>query len=396
MTVRSFDRDGSAVTTGPRGQFAHAHHLAHLDVIAPQLAVVRDGVWCVVGNGLSNQTFVEGPEGIIAIDTGESVEEMRAALAMLREHTDRPIVGVIYTHFHYVAGTTAVTAEAGDVEIVGHERIATNIARAGGEIGPAYGRGIVHQFGIGLPDEGPDGLVHVGLGASFRNPAHAPFTNGHIPVTTAVSEPTTVSLAGLTVEITPAPSDADDSVTLWFPELDTAVHNLVWPALFNVFPIRGEEYRDPRVLLTGIDHLLTLAPEHLVGTHGPPLSGRSDIQRRATAARDAIQFLWDQTVRGINRGWTSDEIATRVRLPDHYDDDYLTAERYGVAEHHVRQIHNGLQGWFDGDEAKLFPLPPAERTARLIDGFGGRDAVRDQCRAALDGDDLRWAAELGS
>jgi hypothetical protein len=30
-----------------------------------------------------------------------------------------------------------------------------------------------------------------------------------------------------------------------------AINNLAWPALFNVFPIRGEEYRDPRVLLTG-------------------------------------------------------------------------------------------------------------------------------------------------
>jgi len=27
-------------------------------------------------NGLSNQTFVEGPDGLIAIDTSESVEEM--------------------------------------------------------------------------------------------------------------------------------------------------------------------------------------------------------------------------------------------------------------------------------------------------------------------------------
>ena len=33
-----------------------------------------------MGNGLSNQTFVEGPEGIIAIDTGESVQEMREAI----------------------------------------------------------------------------------------------------------------------------------------------------------------------------------------------------------------------------------------------------------------------------------------------------------------------------
>jgi alkyl sulfatase BDS1-like metallo-beta-lactamase superfamily hydrolase len=394
-TIRSFDPDGSAVATAPGGQLAHRGLLAQLEVIDPGVYTVRDGVWCVVGNGLSNQTFVEGPDGIIAIDTGESVEEMQAAVRALREFSDRPVVAVIYSHFHYVSGTAALNAD-GLVAVVGHERIVANLARASGEIGPAYRRGVVQQFGVNLPASGPDGLVHVGLGLWLRNPAHAPFTPGFVPPTMPVSGPINLALAGLRVEITPAPSDADDSVTIWFPDLDTVVHNLVWPALYNVFAIRGEEYRDPQVLLTGIDHLLELAPEYLVGTHGPPLSGRDEIRRRVTGVRDAIQFLWDQTVRGINRGWTTDELAWRVRLPDGCTDDYLTSERYGVAEHHVRQIHNGLRGWFDGDESKLFPLEPADRYARLIAGFGGRDAVRRQASAALESDDLRWAAELAT
>ena len=45
------------------------------------------------------------------------------------------------------------------------------------------------------------------------------------------------------MEFTPAPSDADDSITIWFPDLGVCVNNLAWPALFNVFAIRGEEYR---------------------------------------------------------------------------------------------------------------------------------------------------------
>jgi len=107
---------------------------------------VCEGVWTFVGNGLSNQTFVQGPEGIIAIDTGECVEEMKAALAELRSHTDIPIVAVLYTHFHYVAGTSAIDSPLGAaLPIYGHERIVGNIARAAGEIGPAYARGLVQQ-----------------------------------------------------------------------------------------------------------------------------------------------------------------------------------------------------------------------------------------------------------
>jgi alkyl sulfatase BDS1-like metallo-beta-lactamase superfamily hydrolase len=206
----------------------------------------------------------------------------------------------------------------------------------------------------------------------------------------------TWTIAGLRVEILPAPSDASDSLTIWFPDLGVAVQNLVWPTLFNIFAIRGEEYRDPRVLLSGLDDLRRLGADHVLSTHGPVLHGKTESAARMERYRDSIQFLWDQTVRGMNRGWTADDIAERVRLPSLYDQDFITSERYGVAEHHVRQIYTGLKGWFDGDTSKLFPLPPVERASRLIDGFGGHENVRAQVRHALGADDLRWALELAT
>ena len=396
--MRSFDADPAHVGTGPLGQKAHRRHIAHSERLERRLYAPRPGVWCLVGNGLSNQTFIEGPGGLIAIDTGESVEEMRTALAEVRAHTSAPLAAVLYSHFHYIGGTTAALDDAGraDLPILGHERIPLNLARTSGEIGPAYSRGLIHQFGLRLPPEGPDALVNEGLGLHFRNPEHAPFTPGYVPPTEFFRGGERLSLAGLTVEVHHAPSDADDSVTFWFPELSTCVQNLVWPTLFNIFAIRGEAYRDPEVLLEGIDHILSLGAEHLVGTHGPPISGAAGIAARVTRYRDSIQFLWDQTVRGLNRGRTADALAHEVRLPAACDDDDLTREFYGVAEHHVRQIAAGLRGWFDGEPGKLFVLPPAERAQRLVEGFGGAGVVRAQAEAARGSGDLRWALELAS
>jgi len=110
--------------------------------------------------------------------------------------------------------------------------------------------------------------------------------------------------------------------------------------------------------------------------------------------RDAIQFLWDQTVRAANNGLTTDEIAATVQLPERYHESPLTRQIYGLVEHHVRQIHAGLFGWFDEDPSHLFPLGRADRAARMIDGFGGRDAVTAQCDQALAAADWRWAIEL--
>ena len=396
--TRSFEADDTHTVTLPAGQRAHSDHAAQSVLLQRRFYEVHPGVWCLVGNGLSNQTFVEAPEGIIAIDTGESMEEMEEALGELRALTDRPVVAVLYTHFHYVNGTQAIldASEAPSVPIYGHEGIPGNRSRAGAEIGPTYGRGLVEQFAVLLPPDGPDGVVNVGLGHFYRNPAHAPFSPGYLPPTHAFATAETMMVAGMEVEVTPAPSDADDSVTYWFPSLGVAVNNLVWPTLFNVFAIRGEEYRDPRVMLAGLDHLLALGASHLVGTHGPPISGAEEIRERVTRYRDSIQFLWDQTVRLTNKGLTSTELAQAVRLPDGYGEDHLTSERYGVAEHHVRQIRTGLFGFFDGDEANLFPVATSERAGRLIEGFGGRDEVRRQLEVAMAANDLRWALELGS
>ncbi len=393
----SFDPDPSVIVTGDRGQRTHYRSLEQTARLARQLYVVRPGVWTLVGNGLSNQTFIEGPEGIIAIDTGESIEEMASALRELRGHTSRPVVAVLYTHFHYVGGTAAVFEDAGrPVPVYGHADIARNLARVSSEIAPAYGSGLVHQFALRMPTDGPDAVENVGLGVLFRNPEHAPYSPGHVPVTNAWRGGETATIAGLKVEVAHAPSDADDSVTLWFPEISVCVQNLIWPVLFNIFAIRGEAYRDPQLLLSGIDHVIGLAADHLVGAHGPPISGAPEIQARSIRCRDAIQFLWDQTVRGMNRGLTADQIAHTVRLPAACEDDYLTSEFYGVAEHHVRQIAAGMRGWFDGDTAKLFPMEPVERAGRMVKGFGGVAAVRAQVLAARSENDLRWALELAT
>ena len=84
---------------GPLDQKAHHKTIEHTERLKRKLYEVRQGVWSQVGNGLSNQNFVEGPEGLIVIDTGESQEEMIASLKAVREYTDAPVAAVIYTHF---------------------------------------------------------------------------------------------------------------------------------------------------------------------------------------------------------------------------------------------------------------------------------------------------------
>ncbi len=381
---------------GPVGQIANEELIKHSARLEKKLWNVSSGVWCLVGNGLSNQTFIEGPEGLIIIDTGECIEEMDEALLAIRKETQSPIAAIIYTHFHYVGGTKAIftSEQRTNIPIWGHKRIGINRRSYGTELSAVASRGLIHQFGIALPDSGSDAVINVGLGKSYRNPDHAPFTPGFVEPNQTFAEATVAEIAGLKVEMIPAPSDADDSITIWFPELGVCVNNLVWPVLFNVFAIRGEEYRDPRVLLTGIDYIISLRPEIVIGTHGPPIIGTEYATTEMIRYRDRIQFLWDQTVRGINRGMNLEKLTQFVQLPGSDYDSYLTRQFYGLAEHHVRQIHSGLRGWFDGDPAKLFPDDPSKRAGKFIKGFGGVKRSQEIADEAYANGDFRWAIEL--
>ena len=380
------------------GQLAHPMNIAHLKQLEKRLYQVGEKAYCFVGNGLSNQSFIEGPEGLIVIDTGESIEEMEAALKAVRKVTKLPVAACFYSHFHYVSGTQALLDEGNvtDIPIYGHAGIPENIARFGGEVAPRVSRGLVHQFGLKLPNEGKDGLVHAGLGRFFRNPEHAPFTRGYIPPNITFNSRKKFKVAGLDVEFVPAPSDATDSVTIWFPTLKLAVNNLLWPALFNIFAIRGEEYRDPRLLLDGLETLRNYNSEFLIGAHGPPIFGAKPIAEAIMKYRDSIQFIWDQTVRGANLGLSADELIKFVSLPTFYKDTYFTQQLYGLVEHHVRQIYFGLFGWFDEDESKLLPVPAPDRAKKLIAGFGGKETVRSTFDQAMEEKDYRWALELAS
>ena len=381
---------------GPKGQLAHPTTLEHSKRLEKKLYKVGNNAWSLIGNGLSNQSFVEGPEGLICIDTGESNQEMAAALKEVRKETQAPVVACIYTHFHYVGGTQTLVDENNKLAIWGHDGIQANLDRFGGEVAPRVTRGLAHQFATSMPQEGPDGIVNLGLGNFFRNPEHAPFTNGYIPPKHTFVEPTKAKIAGLKVEFYPAPSDATDSITIWFPDLKLAINNLLWPVLFNVFAIRGEEYRDPRIMMKGLDQLAELKAENLIGAHGPPFSGQEEIKKIILNYRDTLQFLWDQTVRCANKGLTLNEAIGQIKLPAHFQEHYTTQQLYGVVEHHVRQIYSGLFGWFDEDEANLFPIPSPERSQRLIAGFGGIEKVRLIIDDALQKDDFRWATELAS
>ena len=115
-----------------------------------------------------------------------------------------------------------------------------------------------------------------------------------------------------------------------------------------------------------VDLIRDIRPEHLVPCHGQPLSGADAIYAAVTDYRDAIQFLHDQGIRGINQGMTPDELVEYVRLPEHLQDSPYLKEFYGSAAWSLRSLFSGNLGWFSGDSADLNPLSRKEKALLAV------------------------------
>ncbi|WP_205847978.1 alkyl sulfatase dimerization domain-containing protein [Anaerohalosphaera lusitana] len=135
-------------------------------------------------------------------------------------------------------------------------------------------------------------------------------------------------------------------------------------------------------------------PEYLVGGHTRPIIGGEKIIEVMTNYRDAIRFVFDKTIEGMNKGMTPDELVDYARLPDRLaEKDYLR-EYYGNVEWAVRQIFNAHLGWFDGNPTNLFSLSPRQEAIRMAKLAGGEAELLQQAQRAVKSKDNQWAAQL--
>src|SRR3546814_6451154 len=115
-----------------------------------------------------------------------------------------------------------------------------------------------------------------------------------------------------------------------------------------------------------------------------------------TDYRDAIRYVYDQTIRQINQGRTPDESAATLKLPAHLAASPYLQAFYGNVPWSVRAIYGGLLGWYDGDPATLQPLAPDDTARHMVALAGGIDAIARQVNDAEARGEHQWVLQLRS
>lgn len=359
---------------------------------------VTDRIWTLAIPSIVNVHVVEGPDGLIVYDTGDSLKEGEQFYRLLRRATQAPIRAIIYSHEHYAHGTRAfIDGEAArgnhQVRIVGNAGLNLEMTRTRGayalypEIAPVLSARAMQQFNTYLPEQGPD--------AGFKNSIR-PGADGFVPVDTPVTDGQRLNLAGLDLVFRTSGIETDSlyQVMVWIPARKAVLNNIVWGWFPNIYSVRGGGYRDPLLWRHAVDEIAALKPEVLLSTHSSSLTGWNAIGRRLSDYRDAFSFVLDQTLKGIMLGQGPDELRYSVELPPRLRSSPILIQNYGEVAHMPARIYDAIFGQFVGDAGRLNRLHPADESRRMVEAMGGGKAMSKRIGRAMKAGDYLWACQL--
>ena len=362
---------------------------AHREIFKKGVETVTGNVHVAIGFGISNSIMIEGDDGMIIVDTMTTREEAAEVLAEFRKISSKPIRAIIYTHSHpdHVFGAD-VFAEGGNPVVYAHDTTEKLVQHLLSEVRPCIGMRSMRMYGNFLP---PDQLYNVGIGPMVGLGPDS--TVGFVRPTLTFSGRLVEEVAGIRLELIHAPGETDDQILVWLPDQKVLIpgDNFYW-AFPNLYTIRGTPFRSLKHWYRSIDAMRDLEAEYLVPCHSRPIVGKDRIEAILTDYRDAIQYIHDQSIRGMNAGMTPDELAEHVQLPEHLAGAPYLQPFYGKASWSARSMFNGHLGWFDGDAANLQPMTRHEQAALITRIAGGKEALLSTTRELIE--EQAWQAAL--
>ncbi len=362
---------------------------------------VADGLYQVRSFDIANMTLIRGERGWVIIDPLTSAESSRAALELANQHLgERPVTGVIITHSHadHFAGILGVVSAAevddGSVPIIAPQHFVQEALNENVLAGNVMGRRATYMYG-NLLQPGVTGFITAGLGAALSMGS-----TGFIVPTDLVHETgETRNIDGVEFEFQMTPgTEAPAEFVFFLPQYKAlCMAEITSHHLHNVYTLRGAQVRDALAWSQQINESIDLFGGRLdiqFACHHWPIWGREAAVEYLGKQRDLYKFIHDQTLRLANKGYTKEEIAERVVLPDALGNEFYNRGYYGSVHHNTRAVYVKYLGYFDGNPASLHPLPPREVGTRYVEAMGGADAVVTLAQTSFDDGDYRWVAEL--
>ncbi len=360
---------------------------------------VGEGIYQVRGIDLANMSFIRGDTGWIVVDPLTMTETAVAGLALLREHVeDLPVSGVIITHSHadHFGGVKGVVTDdevaSGGVEIVAPEHFFEASINENLMAGNQMLRRALFMFGNLLP-KSPQGTVGSGLGTTT---AIGTFTIMK-PTIEIKQTPTNLEIDGIEMVFMNTPgAEAPAELMFYMPQKKAFCQaEIINHTLHNLLTLRGAKVRNGLLWSKYIHQAIGLFGDDVeisFGSHHWPTWGNEEIIEFWKVQRDTYRYIHDEVLRLANHGYTLHEVAEEISLPDSLANSFASRGYYGTLNHNAKAQYQLYYGYFTGNPADLYELPPVEAGVKFVEYMGGSANVIEKAQQDFDNGEYRWAA----
>lgn len=361
---------------------------------------VVEGIYQVRGQSIATTFFIEGQEGVIVIDTLAGVESMQAAMELYYQHRPKkPVTAIIISQSHgdHFAGVEAAMQYAANpiIPIVAPQHFTKEAISENVLLGTIMTRRAVYQFGKNLPAN-ETGTVSAGIGP-VSNSGKFSFA---IPTVDIVEETQTMNMDGITFEFLLTPNtEAPAEMHFYIRDYKALfVSENANKTMHQIYTVRGAKTRDALLWVNALDKTIDLYEaeeiDALLMIHAWPVWGKENALQHLKLQRDMYKYMHDQTVRLANLGYTMDEIAETIKLPETLNQYWGNRGYYGTLKHNTKGIYNFYLGYYSANPADLDPLPQVEAGKKYVEYMGGANHILQQAKADYEKGEYRWVAQV--
>ena len=175
-------------------------------------------------------------------------------------------------------------------------------------------------------------------------------------------------------------AETNDSLIIWLPQHKIVLTGNLLGCPFGHFPnlvtIRGDRYRDALTCAAAAQTVLDLNAELLLYGHHEPVAGAEVIRIEVTAYRDAVHYVHDEVVKGMNAGKDLYTLQQEITLPAECE----VGQGYGKVSWSIRAIWENYAGWFKHTSTtELYSVPQKTVHADLVE-LAGADTLVERAR----------------
>ena len=334
----------------------------------------------------SNAYLIETPEGNILINSGMGFEAP-VHQANIESYSQAPIKYVITTQGH--------VDQVGGVQFFRDKNPGLQyIAQAGNEEHQTYDTRLQAFRGARSAFRFMDDFAE--LFGYYAENGYTAFNPQDVPTADITFEETySFKIGGLEVQLMAAKgAETNDSLIVWLPQHKICLTGNLFGCPFGHFPnlvtIRGDRYRDAITCATAAQTVLDLDAEVILYGHHGPVIGAELIKEEVTIYRDAIMYVHDAAVQGMNDGKALHTLQQEITLPPELE----VGQGYGKVSWSIRAIWENYAGWFKHESTtELYSVPQASINADLIE-LAGADALLQRAKQKVDAGELEQALHL--